>query len=989
MPVATEPCYWSSGGCPERYQVMTRPAYKMRHTIVTSLEWKCCPGYIGSLCQPNGAQLLTQLRRVESNSAMRTASDEKQQSTSSDEKMADQMSSQEKKINMLQKKMDNVTNNMNNMKTVLYSLEGKINEGKGKDLQSTLKALKTKGIQDRIREIVQEQIKSSQNLIQETIAQLFKTMSRLTEELENTKETVKQLNGTMAIMLGSQKSIEENNNRMVTDIQGLKDQAIALKGDITTSSSNITRELTGKYYSLEEKFALEKQEKVVFYDTINHTLSQIKDMQGQLISGEAIHESVVLESQGSESENLTKHVAFLGDMVKKQTLLILQLQQEIYTQDIKISNLTSVMGRQRKVAQMTCETMAIQCKQDLQPQLEEIKGHINVLNKTLCDTVLPLDDMINVMEEKISHVSYEVEELKPIIEKDTSMSSDGRSDHTAELSAIKSRIEGLSSTLDGLSSSIKDVVRNQEELNNQTKDKEDQYLIGCRAELEDALNDTMTVINNAIDSVKDNYYGLEGNLESTNRQLSEISNDFEEKLKNSTALNPQLDYLNSSVLALQNKMEMLDNILGAIGVLSEDAIRDPEKKRPPNLVQLSQILKEAVSTLEEHKTTITHIKESHSNSSVDFGTYDIRLQNVESKVNLLFPNASSIVKLKKKPPPEGLAWKYKELNKLVQELSVKSFNLTNDILWAKENASKAWDVCQNLSRSVDMMQENAIQGCKEEKINLTLLQEELKGILQQDQGDISKLDVANPTLYLSAAMSSIFKDVTKLQSDVKQLNTKPEAMLELILNASSVLAGRSQRNTDNVIEPELASCSSSPCQNGGTCINEKRGYVCACRPPFGGVNCSVKLVNESVLLNDFSKGSYRYAPMVTFFVAHTYTMSAPGAIRFNHLYVNYGASYSPGSGKFSIPYLGVYVFKYTIESSSPQVSGYLVVDDEDKLAFQSEDATATTSSGRVITGDAVLELNYGQRVWLRLETGSIPAKYPPVTTFGGYLLYRT
>ncbi|XP_071288770.1 multimerin-1-like [Agelaius tricolor] len=189
---------------------------------------------------------------------------------------------------------------------------------------------------------------------------------------------------------------------------------------------------------------------------------------------------------------------------------------------------------------------------------------------------------------------------------------------------------------------------------------------------------------------------------------------------------------------------------------------------------------------------------------------------------------------------------------------------------------------------------------------------------------------------------------------------------------------------------QLPACASSPCQNGGTCVNDRQSFVCACRHPFGGVNCSVKLVKDNSLSVDFSKGSYRYAPMVAFFASHTYGMTTPGPIRFNNLDVNYGASFAPATGKFHVPYLGVYVFEYTIESFSPRASGYLVIDGVDKLTFQAENINNSKYTfDRVITGNALLELNYGQEVWLRLATGSIPAKYPPVTTFSGYLLYRT
>lgn len=118
-------------------------------------------------------------------------------------------------------------------------------------------------------------------------------------------------------------------------------------------------------------------------------------------------------------------------------------------------------------------------------------------------------------------------------------------------------------------------------------------------------------------------------------------------------------------------------------------------------------------------------------------------------------------------------------------------------------------------------------------------------------------------------------------------------------------------------------------------------------------------------------------------------MTAPGPILFNDLSVNYGASYNPRTGKFRIPYLGVYIFKYTIESFSAHISGFFVVDGVDKLRFESENADNEIHCDRVLTGDALFELNYGQEVWLRLVKGTIPIKYPPVTTFSGYLLYRT
>lgn len=63
------------------------------------------------------------------------------------QKMNEKISSQEMKLTFLQKKVDSIAAAMNDVSKVLSSLEGKINEDKGKDFQSFLKGKKNKLMQ--------------------------------------------------------------------------------------------------------------------------------------------------------------------------------------------------------------------------------------------------------------------------------------------------------------------------------------------------------------------------------------------------------------------------------------------------------------------------------------------------------------------------------------------------------------------------------------------------------------------------------------------------------------------------------------------------------------------------------------------------------------------------------------------------------------------------------------------------------------------------
>ncbi|CAG08485.1 unnamed protein product, partial [Tetraodon nigroviridis] len=44
-------CRWPQGCSGGSYKTVVRPSYKVVYRTVTSLEWKCCPGYSGTACE--------------------------------------------------------------------------------------------------------------------------------------------------------------------------------------------------------------------------------------------------------------------------------------------------------------------------------------------------------------------------------------------------------------------------------------------------------------------------------------------------------------------------------------------------------------------------------------------------------------------------------------------------------------------------------------------------------------------------------------------------------------------------------------------------------------------------------------------------------------------------------------------------------------------------------------------------------------------------
>ncbi|KAM9810966.1 EMI domain-containing protein 1 [Neosynchiropus ocellatus] len=64
-------CRWPQGCTGGSYKTVVRPSYKIVYRTVTSLEWKCCPGFVGSACEEEAANQLVAQEAVRKPSTLR------------------------------------------------------------------------------------------------------------------------------------------------------------------------------------------------------------------------------------------------------------------------------------------------------------------------------------------------------------------------------------------------------------------------------------------------------------------------------------------------------------------------------------------------------------------------------------------------------------------------------------------------------------------------------------------------------------------------------------------------------------------------------------------------------------------------------------------------------------------------------------------------------------------------------------------------------
>ncbi|XP_068259770.1 multimerin-1 [Nyctibius grandis] len=985
-----KPCTWPIGSCAQRRQ--THQPTESNTKIVTSLEWKCCPGYSGQNCHPKAQEQQSLIHSNQAESS-RTVS-ERTPGTPQDssgpaltQKMNEKISSQEMKMTFLQKKVDNIAAAMNDVSKMLSSLEGKINEDKGRDFQSFLKGLKSRSINELVKDIVREQFKVFQVEMQESMAQIFKTVSSLSDDLENTKDLVKHLNKTQ------QKFAQEKDSGATKlDIVDLKSHMVQMKEEMTVTCDKPMKALQEKQKSLEENLEHQQSRSVIYYESLNRTLTEMKDAYEQLLSAEQSSSQNIPSADKVTEYNVTEYMFTLHEKVKKQGMMVLQIYDDLRVQDSKISNLSVTLEIQRDSVLGVCDAMLSESRRDFQTQMAAIQENVLVLNKSLSDLVLPLDNKMDKMSEQINDLCYDMEILQPLIEQGVPFSLTSEYEQQIQAEAINEKLENLTSVINRMSSAIKELSKTQEGLKNESQAYQELFesrVNECSMEIEDGLNKTMIVINSAIDSIQDNFV-LKDMLRAL-RNETEVCCGRAEKLDSLLAFIPQFQQLNESLwtLLIGKKYEFPSQVAPS---LSDLPYEESDKSILHNFRRFFYILNETSSKLDSQQQDISRLEEKLFDSVEESKDHEVRLLSVESKISKFLANCVSLKKNKaaSTEKEQGVSLQLQTLSSRIKALEAKSIRFSNSIPLLNKTAHEAWALCQDTNSSIQKVNASIPVLIKLAQPDIPLLQRGFKELIESVLEIKAGTILTNLTQHVDTSVASAMNNITKLQKQVKPVIKKPTPGKKGAANVTISLASRSQRNTDNTVDSgQYSACVSSPCQNGGTCINDRQSFICACRHPFGGVNCSTKLVNDNSLSVDFSKGSYRYAPMVAFFASHTYGMMTPGPIRFNNLDVNYGASFAPATGKFHVPYLGVYVFEYTIESFSPRASGYLVIDGIDKLTFQAENINSNKYTDRAITGNALLELNYGQEVWLRLATGSIPAKYPPVTTFSGYLLYRT
>ncbi|XP_008591205.1 PREDICTED: multimerin-1-like [Galeopterus variegatus] len=760
VPGGRGPCGWPSGSCPQRSQKLSNPVYRMQHKIVTSLDWKCCPGYSGPKCQLKAQeqQPLIHSSQAESHEAAGRGSAEQQQQK------------------QLQREQQDCGD-----------------PGR----------LKSKSINNLVKDIVREQFKFFQNDMQETVAQLFKTVSSLSEDLENVRQVVRQVNESVVLIAVQQKSVLMQENRpTLMDIVELKNHIVNVRQEMTFACEKPIKELEAKQARLEGALEKEHSRSFLYYESLNKALSKMKEVHEQLLSTEQVSDQKNIPAAESASNNVTEYMSTLHENVKKQGLMMLQMFDDLHIQDTKINNLTIALEMEKESVRGECEDMLSKCRNDFKFQLKDTEENVHVLNQTLAEFLFPMDDKMDKMSEQLNDLTYDMEILQPLLEQGASLRQTMTSQQPKEAVVIRKKVESLTTAVNSLNFLIKELTKRYNLLRNEVQSRGDaleRHINEYVLEMEDGLNKTMIIMNNAIDFIQDNYV-LKETL-STVKYNPEVHHKCTQNMETILAFISQFQHLNDSIEMLDNDNQRYNFVLQVAKALAN--IPKDEKLNQSNFQKIYEMFDKTTSQVIKYQQNMSHLEEKILAATKIARNFETRLQGIESKVTqMLIPFYISIKKGSGTTNDRNQALQLQVLNSRFKALEAKSIYLSINFSLLNTTLYEVLTVCHDASMSISELNATIPKWIKGSLPDMQLLQKGLTEFVESIIEIKTQAAMSNLTWYIDQSLSGSLGNVIKSQKQVKSLLKKPGTLKKPTVNLTTVLIGRAQRNTDNIIYPE-------------------------------------------------------------------------------------------------------------------------------------------------------------------------------------------
>lgn len=592
----------------------------------------------------------------------------------------------------------------------------------------------------------------------------------------------------------------QENRPTSIDILDLKDHIVNIRQEMTLMCEKPVKELEAKQTRLEDALEQERSSRILYYESLNKTLSKMKEVQEHLLSTEQVSNQKTVPIPVSVSNNFTEYVSTLHQNIKKQGLMLLQISDDLHAQDSKINNLTLALEMEKESVREECEDMLSKYRDGFKVQIKDTEENLQVLNQTLIEFLFPMDNKMDKMNEQLNDLTYDMEILQPLLEQGASLRETMTYEQPKEVVATKKKVESLTSAVNSLNVLTKELTRRYNLLRNEVQSRGDaleRRIDEHALEMEDGLNKTITIVNDAIDFIQDNYVLKETlNIIKYN---PEIHHKCTQNMDTILTFISQFQHLNDSIQILVNDSQRYNFVLQVAKALAY--IPKDEKLRPSNFQKISKMFNETSSQVIKFQQNISHLEEKILSATKISKNFETRLQGIESKVTkMLTPYYVSLKKDSAATNESNQALQLQVLNSRFKALEAKSIHLSINLSLINKTLYEVVTTCHDASRSISELNATIPKRIKDSLPNIQLLQTSLTEYVESVIEIKTQIALSNLTWYINQSLSSSLANIVKSQKQIKASLKKPNT-LKTTVNLTTVQIGRAQRNTDNILLP--------------------------------------------------------------------------------------------------------------------------------------------------------------------------------------------
>ena len=592
----------------------------------------------------------------------------------------------------------------------------------------------------------------------------------------------------------------QENRPTSIDILDLKDHIVNIRQEMTLMCEKPVKELEAKQTRLEDALEKERSSRILYYESLNKTLSKMKEVQEHLLSTEQVSNQKTVPIPVSVSNNFTEYLSTLHQNIKKQGLMLLQISDDLHAQDSKINNLTLALEMEKESVREECEDMLSKYRDGFKVQIKDTEENLQVLNQTLIEFLFPMDNKMDKMNEQLNDLTYDMEILQPLLEQGASLRETMTYEQPKEVVATKKKVESLTSAVNSLNVLTKELTRRYNLLRNEVQSRGDaleRRIDEHALEMEDGLNKTITIVNDAIDFIQDNYVLKETlNIIKYN---PEIHHKCIQNMDTILTFISQFQHLNDSIQILVNDSQRYNFVLQVAKALAY--IPKDEKLMPSNFQKISKMFNETSSQVIKFQQNISHLEEKILSATKISKNFETRLQGIESKVTkMLTPYYVSLKKDSAATNESNQALQLQVLNSRFKALEAKSIHLSINLSLINKTLYEVVTTCHDASRSISELNATIPKRIKDSLPNIQLLQTSLTEYVESVIEIKTQIALSNLTWYINQSLSSSLANIVKSQKQIKASLKKPNT-LKTTVNLTTVQIGRAQRNTDNILLP--------------------------------------------------------------------------------------------------------------------------------------------------------------------------------------------